>query len=67
MPKVTSTEDAPADVAQRSKAKLLSQVALVKYKDFMAAWLIFETPSLPAMVLENEQNHSVDELDVLRL
>ena len=37
---VTTTPDAPSDVLQRSKARLLSTVARVKYKDFMAAWAL---------------------------
>lgn len=33
----TSTEDAPSDVAQHSKAKLLSNIAKVNFRDFMAS------------------------------
>lgn len=36
----TSTEDAPSDVAQRSKAKLLSNIAKVNFRDFMAPWFV---------------------------
>eukprot|EP00913_Durusdinium_trenchii_P000997 g920.t1 len=33
----TATEDAPADVAARSRAEVLSRVAEAKYRDFMAS------------------------------
>lgn len=65
---VTSTEDAPADVAQRSKAKLLSQVAQVQYKDFMASMTaIMDQTSLQqaADVFYTDRGLSVSRVEIV--
>lgn len=65
---VTSSEDAPADVAQRSKAKLLSQVAQVKYKDFMASMTaIIDQTSLQqaADVFYSDRGLSVSRVEIV--